>query len=197
MADKNPFGSLGLGMMGAERQYITPLFSAEQKSKAKKALLGTAFQAIGGEQFFNKMFGNEQPNPNADYKFTKDFSTGTSTQLRGIPEGINPNKIGSGLGIAPGSYVSPQLTTPIAPIAPGETPNVTAPAVTTTPATSIDDENDQAWGVKKTSEFSPRDTSQDQLPTQFAQGPIAPPMAQFPQAPQSNGGLMKLFAAFG
>jgi hypothetical protein len=197
MADKNPFGSMGLGMMGSERQHMTHLFSNEQKANIKKALVGSAFKAIGADDFFNKMFGKEQPNPNVNYQFTKDFSPGASTQLRGTPEGINPNKIGSGLGVAPGSYVQPQLTTPVAPVPPVESSGVTAPAVTTPPAPSIDDENNQAWGHNQTSEFTPRDTSQDQMPTQFAQGPVAPPVAQFPQPPQSNGGLMKLFAAFG
>jgi len=169
MADKNPFGGLGLGQLGSERQYMTPFFTPEERMKLKRGAMGLAFQAVGAEGFFNKMFGKEAPAPEGavppqDYKFTKDFS-GLNYQI---------DQARQRLGSVPGSI-------------PTDSP--------TTPAPSIDDEVDAAWGNKKTSEFKPRDTSLDQLPQQFAQGPIAPPMSQYPQLPQT-GGLFKSLTSF-
>lgn len=170
MADKNPFANLGLGQLGSERQYMTPFFSPEERMKMKRGAMGAAFQAIGAEGFFNKMFGKEAPAPEGavppqDYKFTKDFSSGLNYQM---------DQARQRLGFVPGSI-------------PSESPS--------TPAPSIDDENDAAWGNKKMSEFTPRDTSQDQLPQQFASYPVVPPTMQYPQLPQM-GGASRMYAAF-
>lgn len=177
MADKNPFGGLGLGQLGSERQYMSSLLTPEKKREWKQGALGLGFQAIGAEDFFNKMFGEKKPKQQVgippNYQFTKDFTPGANLELTGTPIGINPNKINQGLGVVPGSM--PQQTMP---------------------NSSVDDEINEAWGNKKTSEFKPRDTSLDQLPEQFAQGPIAPPNAQFMQPYQSSGGLSKILTSF-
>lgn len=177
MADKNPFGGLGLNQMGTERQYMTSLISPEQKRLIKQGILGSAFQAIGAEDFFNKAFGVKPPEQSSgvpqNYVPTKDFTSGANYGFQGSSEGINPNRIGQGMGVVPGAV----------------------PMQQTAPTISVDDEIDAAWGNKKTSEFKPRDTSLDQLPQQFAQGPIAPPMSQYPQLPQT-GGLFKSLTSF-
>ena len=176
MADKNPFSGLGLGQLGSERQYMTPLISPEQKRLIKQGLIGSAFQALGGEEYFNKAFGIKPPEQSAvpqNYSPTKDYSVGANYGFQGTDVGINPNKINQGLGMVPGS--APQQTAP---------------------SPSIDDELDEAWGNKKTSQFKPRDTSLDQLPQQFAQGPVAPPNAQFMQPYQPSGGLSQILTSF-
>ena len=178
MADKNPFGSLGLNQMGSERQYMTSLISPEQKRLIKQGILGSAFKAVGAEDFFNKAFGVKPPEQSENinnYQFTKDFTPGTNIQMSGTDVGINPKKP-TGLGFAPGSY-SPATTTE------------------SQPATSVDDENNSAWGHTQTSEFKPRDTSLDQLPQQYALGPVMPPTSGYPQIPQS-GGLSKILTSF-
>jgi len=170
MADKNPFGGLGLGYLGSERQFITPLIDSEQKRQIKRGLLGAGFQAVGAEDFFNKAFGVKPPAqtnvPPETYTPTKDFSTGANYGFNALGLGINPNKINAG----PTSQVEQ-------------------------PVRSVDDEVDEAWGNKKTSEFTPRNPSMDQMPQQFAQGPIAPPTSQYPALPQT-GGLSKMLMSF-
>ena len=108
------------------------------------------------------------------FSFTQGYFA--STQLSGTDVGVNPKKP-TGLGMVPGSY----------------TPSTTTESQ---PAPSVDDENNTAWGHIQTSEFKPRDTSLDQLPQQFAQGPVMPPTSGYPQLPQSTGGLAKILAAF-
>lgn len=179
MADKNPFANLGLSQMGAERQYMTSLLDPEHKRNIKRGILGAGFQAVGAEDFFNKMFGKsltEKPVDNIqNYQFTKDFTPGANLQLSGTGIGINPNKINLGMGLSPA--------------VPGQTPVIQQ----TQP--SVDDEVDEAWGNKKSTSFTPRDTSLDQLPQQFAQSPVAPPVGQYPQVPQT-GGLAKFLTSF-
>ena len=179
MADKNPFGGLGLGQMGAERQYMSSLISPEQKRQLKQGVLGMGFQAIGAEDFFNKMFGEKKPEQQVgippNYQFTKDFTPGASLELTGTPVGINPNKVGQGMGMVPGSM--PVTQQPV-------------------PSTNVDDEIDEAWGNKKTSGVTTRNPALDSLPQQFAQGPVVPPTTQFPQMPQSTGGLAKILTSF-
>lgn len=178
MADKNPFGGLGLGYLGSERQYMSSLLSPEQKRQIKHGVLGLGFQAIGAEDFFNKYF-EKKPEQTVgippNYQFTKDFSPGANLELTGTPVGINPNKIGQGLGVMPGSATAPQQVEP---------------------STSVDDEINEAWGNKKTSEFKARNPALDELPQQFAQGPIAPPNLNYPQMPQSTGGLSRILTSF-
>ena len=68
-----------------------------------------------------------------------------------------------------------------------------------TQAPSVNKQLDDTWGSdEEHSDFVPRNPALDQLPTQFAQGPVAPPVGQIPQAqiPQSSGIGRALLSAF-
>lgn len=174
MADKNPFGSLGLGQMGSERSFMYQGGPISDALKGlKTGLIMQAAKKSGLTGFLNN-FGVSQDDNSGAFKY------------------ITPS---AGTPIAPPAPAAPAAVTPVAtPAAPTDV----APAQTTQPAPDVDKQIDSVW---KTSDlFEPRNASQDQLPQQFAAGPIAPPMMDIPQAqiPQSSGiGKMLLNMAFG
>lgn len=173
MADKNPFGSLGLGQMGGERSFMYkggPLSNALSGLKDMAIIRGV--EASGLQNFLNNM------------GVSRDDKTGAYTYKS--PNAAPANAVPPPAA-APAAGAAP--VPPVAPAAPSVTP---APAQQTAP--DADAQADTVWGGG----FTPRNTQQDQLPQQFAMG-VPPPMMDIPQAqiPQSSGiGKMLMNMAF-
>lgn len=163
MADKNPFGVLGLGNLGGERAFMYqggPLTDALKG--VKTGLIVKGIQASGLGDFLTSL-GSK-----------KDDGT-SNPNLKPLPGAVPPVQ-------------SSQRSIPQA--------SVQQPS-----APTIQQQLDQEWGSDDDEEhsmFMPRNPALDQMPQQFAQGPVAPPMANIPQAqiPQSSG-LLKSLLAFG
>ncbi len=180
MADKNPYGSLGLGQMGSERSVMYQGGPISDALKGlKTGLIMQAAKKSGLTGFLNN-FGISQDDNSGTFKY--------KTPSAGAPI-VPPDPV---------VPAAPAIPAAVAPVDATTAPTNVAPAQTTQPAPDVDKQIDSVW---KTSDlFEPRNASQDQLPQQFAAGPVAPPMMNIPQAqiPQSSGtGQMLLNMAFG
>lgn len=182
MAD-NPFSGLGLQQMGREGRHVGSMFGEAGKG-IKTGLTMYALQKSGLIDYLNGL--GMKPDNNGGFSYKP-------------PAGA----------VAPATPANNAPMMPVAPAVPqANEPAVPAPVVpqTNIQATPLPQMNpadagkqildDEFHGMADQDEFKPRDVALDQLPQQFAQG-VAPPMAGYPQLPQSNGGLMKLLAAFG
>lgn len=158
MADKNPFGGLGLGNLGGERAFMYqggPLTDALKG--VKTGLIVKGIQASGLGDFLTSLGGK------------KDDGT-SNPNLKPLPGAVPPSQF-------------PKASVPQSSIQQPSAP-------------TIKQQLDQEWGSddEEHSMFSPRNPALDQLPQQFAQGPVAPPVGNIPQAqiPQSSG-LLRYF----
>ena len=182
MADKNPFGGLGLGQLGSERQYMG--------RSGLGAVAGLWLADKAGLIDLSQMDENQK----------------NQMQSQGVLQSILKNKMSS--SAPPVGAVAPKIgDTSVGAnydIAPVKPPKLNAQGdMGANQKVSYDhDVIDHSLSnyanmfvPAQQDQFKARDTSQDQIP-QFAQNGVAPPIAQFMQPPQSNGGLMKLLAAF-
>lgn len=169
MAKDNPFGSLGLGQMGSERSFM---YQGGPISDALKGLktagIMAAFEKSGLKGFLNDMgVKTDERTGNLRYQNPNSPAPAVPPVNKAAPSA------------AP---IAPVPAAPVESAAPAAGP---APAQQSTP--DIDSQVDSVWQTSDL--FKPRNTQQDELPQQFAMGPIAPPQMQFPQAqiPQSSG----------
>lgn len=160
---------------------------AEVGDAAKKGLLIYGLHKVGAIDALNKIGLKQNDSGNWSYKAP------ASTPPAGAAV---PNASASVAPMMPVAPSIPQANEPAVPAPVVPQTNIEAtPLPQMTPADAGKKILDDEFHGSADEELKLRDPALDQLPQQFAQG-IAPPKAGYPQLPQSNGGLMKLLAAF-
>ena len=186
MADKNPFGGLGLGQMGAERQYM-----------GRSGLGSVAGLWLADKAGLIDLAGMDEEQKG-------------QLQSQGVLGTILKNKLLSPKPAAPTGAVMPKIgdtstgaNYDIAPVKPPKL-NATQGAPTGQQA-SYDHENiDQSLNNfanllspgQQPDQLQSRNPALDELPNQYAGGPIIPPTLSYPELPKSQGGLAQLLSAF-